>query len=161
VTPARGDETPTVRNDPPKRAKRKWLFGGFGVFLLVTASLGGAWLASAQRGTVRSLAHRLSIADVRRPVASSAPGLRCLTRTATPVSCAQQHRWEVFASGILPAGIDPLDRDAVTGDPAVRRVCNVRSFRAATSRVDTEGWELSVLPSTGADRGFRCLARPG
>jgi serine/threonine protein kinase len=33
VLPARGDETPTVSSDLPKRGKRKWLFGGFGTFL--------------------------------------------------------------------------------------------------------------------------------
>jgi hypothetical protein len=162
MLPTHGDETPTVRNNLPKRGKRKWLFGGFGVFLLLTASLGGAWLASAQRANVRAIAGRLSITDARVPVASTSPlGLGCLTRRAAAVPCGRQHRWEVFATGTLPPGIDPLDQDAVTADVTVRRVCGVQSFRRATSRSDTEGWTLSVLPSTGADRTFRCLAGRG
>jgi serine/threonine protein kinase len=74
--PTRGDETPTVKTHGPKRGKRKWLFGGFGVLLLLVASLGGAWLAPAQRGTARSIAGRLSTAAARKPVASIsvAPG---------------------------------------------------------------------------------------
>jgi serine/threonine protein kinase len=71
VTPTRGDETPTVNTDGARRSRRKWLFGGFGVFLLLVASLGGAWLAPAQRGPVRSIAGRLSMADARKPVAST------------------------------------------------------------------------------------------
>jgi serine/threonine protein kinase len=161
VTPTQGDETPTVHTDPPKRTRRKWLFGGFGVFLLLTASLSGAWLASVQRDNVRAIADRLSITDARVPAASMSPlGLGCLTRRAAAVPCTRRHRWEVFAGGTLPPDVDPLDRDAVTADPTVRRVCSVRSFRRATSRTATAGWALSVLPSTGADRGFRCLARP-
>jgi len=77
VTPAtRGDETPTVNTDGARRGRRKWLFGGFGVFLLLVASLGGAWLVPAQRGTVRSIAGRLSTVDARKQVASTsvAPG---------------------------------------------------------------------------------------
>nr|BFE67278.1 hypothetical protein GCM10020092_005790 [Actinoplanes digitatis] len=50
------DETPTVHTDPRKRGKRKWLFGGFGVFLLLAASVGGALLASSQGPKMRSLA---------------------------------------------------------------------------------------------------------
>jgi hypothetical protein len=30
-----------------KRSRRKWFLGGFGAFLLLAASLGGAWLAAA------------------------------------------------------------------------------------------------------------------
>ncbi len=71
VTPTRGDETPTVNTDGARRSRRKWLFGGFGVFLLLVASLGGAWLVPAQRGPVRSIAGRLSMADARKPVAST------------------------------------------------------------------------------------------
>jgi serine/threonine protein kinase len=156
VSPTQGDETPTVHTDGRKRGKRKWLFGGFGVFLLLTASLGGAWLASAQRANVRAIAGRLSIADVRVPVASTAPlGLQCLTRAAVTVSCARQHQWEVFATGALPPAVDPLDHTAVTADATVRRVCSVRSFRQVSGRSDTDGWALSVLPS---GRTFRCLA---
>jgi serine/threonine protein kinase len=78
VTPMRGDETPTVGTNGRKRAKRKWLFGGFGVFLLLTASLCGAWLAPAQRGTVRSVAGARSYSGSRTasssPVSTSVPG---------------------------------------------------------------------------------------
>ena len=80
VTPMRGDETPTVGTNGRKRAKRKWLFGGFGVFLLLTASLGGAWLAPTQRGTVRSVAGGVarnysgSRTASSSPVSTSVPG---------------------------------------------------------------------------------------
>jgi serine/threonine protein kinase len=46
VSPTRGDETPTVSSELPKRSRRKWLFGGFSLFMLFTAALGGAWLAT-------------------------------------------------------------------------------------------------------------------
>ena len=38
------DDTPTVHTDR-KRGKRKWLFGGFGVAVLLAAGAVGAWLA--------------------------------------------------------------------------------------------------------------------
>jgi hypothetical protein len=41
VSPTQGDETPTVHTDGRKRGKRKWLFGGFGVFLLLTCGRSG------------------------------------------------------------------------------------------------------------------------
>jgi serine/threonine protein kinase len=132
VQQTRSDETPTVHTER-KRAKRKWFLGGFGLFLVLTASLGGAWLASAQGGT---LAGRLRV-----PVASTSP-----------------LGGKVFATGVLPAGVDPLDRAAVTSDATVRRVCSLRSFRRATTVTDPQGWSFSVQPSLGEDRTFRCLA---
>jgi serine/threonine protein kinase len=163
ATPAQGDETPTVNttgDDTGKRGKRKWLFGGFGVLLLISASLGGAWLASTQRATIRGVGSRLSIVGARMPVASTSPlGPHCLTRTASIVPCAQKHRWEVFATGTLPAGIDPRDSAAVTGDPTVRQTCSPLVFRRSTAHTDTAGWALSVLPGPG--RTYRCLARKG
>jgi tRNA A-37 threonylcarbamoyl transferase component Bud32 len=188
VSPTRdpADETPTVHTDGPKqqRGKRKWLFGGFGVFLLLTAALGGAWLVSAQRPQVRALAGRLTVPEARVPVASNVPaslpgcstalpagarcpgGLECYTRRAdtgviaAAVSCDHKHSWEVFAVGTLPAGVSPADRDAVTTNPTVRQVCSFRTFQATTSR-KPPGWALSVLPPTGSDRTFRCLAGRG
>jgi serine/threonine protein kinase len=189
VSPTRdpSDETPTVHTDGPKqhRGKRKWLFGGFGVFLLLAAALGGAWLVSAQRPNVRSLAGRLTVPEARVPVATnvaaslpgcSTPalpvgarcpdGVECYTRRAdtgvlaAEVSCDHKHTWEVFAVGTLPPGVSPTDRDAVTTNPAVERVCSFRTFQATTSR-KAPGWALSVLPPTGDDRTFRCLAGRG
>jgi serine/threonine protein kinase len=141
VTPTQGDETPTVHTGDRKRGKRRWLFGGFGVFLLLAASLGGAWLASGHRGAVRAIADRLSITDTQVPVASSAP-----------------IAWSTFATGTLPDGVDPADREAVTSNPTVLQVCSARAFRRATSAAGTDGWSFSVLPPTGDDRTFRCLA---
>jgi hypothetical protein len=141
VTPTQGDETPTVHTGGRKRGKRRWLFGGFGVFLLLTASLGGAWLASGQRGTVRAVIDRFAAAEAHVPVASTAP-----------------IGWAEFASGRLPDGVDPADREAVTSNPTVRKVCSVRAFRRATAVTDTEGWSFSVLPPDSDDRTFRCLA---
>ena len=131
VQQTQSDETPTVHTER-KRAKRKWFLGGFGVFLLLTASAGGAWLASATGHLAGAL---------RVPVAST-----------SPIGAA------VFATGVLPDGIDPLDGTAVTRDATVRRVCSVRSFRRATTVDDLTGWSFSVQPSLGEDRTFRCLA---
>jgi len=179
------DETPTVHTDQKQpRGKRKWLFGGFGVLLLLTASLGGVWLATAQRSNVRALAGRLAQHESRRPVASNvfAPlpgcatqppagiscpdGVECYARTAgtetfaAQVPCGGKHSWEAFAVGTLPVGVSPADRDAVTTSEAVQRVCNVATFQATTSQ-KASGWALSVLPPTGSDRTFRCLAGRG
>jgi serine/threonine protein kinase len=134
VHQTRSDETPTVNTE--QRKKRKWFLGGFGVVLLLTASLSGAWLASAQRAGVRSVASKLRV-----PVASTSP-----------------MGWRVFATGTLPPDVDPLDRAAVTADETVRRVCSVRSFRRVAQVQDLSGWSFSVQPSAGKDRGFRCLA---
>ncbi|MFI5932436.1 serine/threonine-protein kinase [Actinoplanes sp. NPDC051494] len=183
VTPTRdtADETPTVHTEnPAKRGKRKWLFGGFGALLLVAASGGGAWLASAQAPSVRSLASRLTApATTTVPIAiSTLPGclsaraycpseLECFTpRTETgpvahKVACTNRHSWEVFAVGSLRSGIDPKDRDAVTTDPQVRRTCSRAVFRRTTTRTDSAEWALSVLPPTAQDRTFRCLAGQG
>ncbi|MEV6495760.1 hypothetical protein AB0M20_45155, partial [Actinoplanes sp. NPDC051633] len=135
VHQTRSDETPTVNTE---RKKRRWFLGGFGVFLLLTASVGGAWLASAQRAGVRSIASKLRV-----PVASTSP-----------------MGWRVFATGTLPPDVDPLDKAAVTADETVRRVCSVRSFRRIAEIDDVRGWSFSVQPSAGEDRAFRCLAAP-
>ncbi|MGW4942325.1 serine/threonine-protein kinase [Actinoplanes sp. NPDC004185] len=184
VSPTRevhgADETPTVHTEGRKRAKRKWLFGGFGVLMLVATSLGGAWLASAHGPKVRSFATRLAApATSTVPVAlSRLPGcaaptahcpaqVECYTRraddgrTARKVSCTRPHSWEVFAIGRLPSGVEPRDRDAVTTDPIVRKVCSTATFRRTTTRTDSTEWALSVLPPTSADRTFRCLAGQG
>jgi serine/threonine protein kinase len=184
VSPTRdvhvADETPTVHTEGRKRAKRKWLFGGFGVFLLVATSLGGAWLASSQGPKVRSFASRLTaptastvpvalsqLPGCASPVAHCPGQLECYTRradgsrTARKVACARPHSWEVFAVGRLPSGVEPRDRDAVTTDPTVRKVCSTTTFRRTTTRTDSTEWALSVLPPTSDDRTFRCLAGQG
>jgi hypothetical protein len=131
VQQTQSDETPTVHTER-KRGRRKWFLGGFGVFLVLTTALGGAWLASATSHLAGAL---------RVPVASTSPiGGR------------------IFATGILPDGIDPADRVAVTRNTTVRRVCSVRSFRRATAIDDLTGWSFAVQPSLGEDRTFRCLA---
>jgi hypothetical protein len=135
VHPTRSDETPTIHT---QRKKRRWFLGGFGAFLLVAGSLGGAWLASAQSGAVRSLAGKLRV-----PVASASP-----------------LRWQVFASGTLPPGVDPFDRASVTADETVRRACGMRSFRRANPRADVRRWAFSVQPGPRGDRRFHCLAAP-
>jgi tRNA A-37 threonylcarbamoyl transferase component Bud32 len=176
-----GDETPTVHTtDPRKRGKRRWLFGGFGVFLLLAASVGGALLASSQAPKMRSLAGRLTgPAASSVPVAlSRLPGcvsgkahcpdeVECYARrtdgglVARRVACSREHSWEVFAVGELPSGVRPEDRAAVTTDPTVRAVCSRATFRRTTTRTDGTEWALSVLPPTAADRVFRCLAGQG
>jgi eukaryotic-like serine/threonine-protein kinase len=135
-----GDETPTVHTE---RKKRKWFLGGFGVFLLVTASLAGAWLASSPPAAVRSLP------------ASTAKVRSLTTKLRVPVASTSPIGWRAFARGTLPAGVDPSDQAAVTGDETVREVCSVRSFRRATEVTDLSGWSFAVQP-TGRD--FVCLA---
>ncbi|MFI5493358.1 serine/threonine-protein kinase [Actinoplanes sp. NPDC051859] len=182
VTPTRdtADETPTVHTENPKRSKRRWLFGGFGVSLLIGASMGGALLASSQAPAVRSMASRFAAPAVSAlPTAiSHLPG--CLgNRTHCPgelecyrlrdkaplvareVSCDRRHSWEVFAVGSLPSHVDPRDQDAVTTHPGVVRVCSRSMFQRTTTRTDSNQWALSVLPPTGSDRTFRCLAGQG
>jgi hypothetical protein len=175
-----GDETPTVHTEGRKRARRKWLFGGFGVLLLVATSLGGAWLASAQAPKVRSYASRLAapatsalpiglsrLPGCAAPAAHCPDRLECYTRRADggriarKVACARPHSWEVFAVGRLPSDVEPRDRDAVTSDPTVRKVCSTKTFRRMTTRTDGTEWALSVLPPTSDDRTFRCLAGRG
>ncbi|MEV7621922.1 serine/threonine-protein kinase [Actinoplanes sp. NPDC089786] len=130
------DETPTVNTE---RKKRRWFLGGFGVFLLVAVALAGAWLASsAPPAGVRTLAGKLRV----------------------PVSSASPIGWRTYATGRLPAGVDPANRAAVTGDETVREVCSVRSFRRATEVTDLHGWSFAVRPPTGDDRTFHCLAAP-
>ncbi|WP_425440174.1 serine/threonine-protein kinase [Pseudosporangium ferrugineum] len=185
VTPTRDtssgtDETPTVHTENPKRGKRRWLFGGFGVFLMLATAVGGAMLASSQGPAVRSLASRLAAPATSTLPAAMAhlPGCRtgrahcpgeleCYTLRpgsgpiAHEVTCAKRHSWEVFAVGSLPAGTDPRDRDAVTTDPGVLRVCSRQMFRRTTTRTDGRQWALSVLPPSAGDRTFRCLAGQG
>jgi hypothetical protein len=174
------DETPTVHTEGRKRAKRRWLFGGFGLFLLLAAAASGVWLASAQGPRAQSLAIRLAVpaASTRPAALSQLPGcvaldahcpdhLECYTRradglpAARKVACAKPHSWEVFAVGSLPSGVEPRDRDAVTTDPLVRKVCSTATFSRMTTRTDGTEWALSVLPPTTSDRTFRCLAGQG
>jgi serine/threonine protein kinase len=72
VSQTRADETPTVNTPGRRRGKRKWFLGGFGVFLLLTASMGGAWLAGANRGS--GPVHSGSSTASSSPVSTSAPG---------------------------------------------------------------------------------------
>jgi eukaryotic-like serine/threonine-protein kinase len=102
VTPAtRGDETPTVNTDGARRGRRKWLFGGFGVFLLLVASLGGAWLVPPQRSAVRSLAGRLSTVDARKQVASTSVAPSS-SGSSTGSSSAGRVRHGSWRGGFVP-----------------------------------------------------------
>ncbi|WP_232234528.1 serine/threonine-protein kinase [Actinoplanes sp. N902-109] len=158
VTPTRDahDETPTVNTGNPKRGKRKWLFGGFGVVLLTAAAVAGAWLVPDRPAA---------------PVAATLPGCAA-TRSYCPdrlecfqasekVACTARHSWESFAVGVLSSGVDPGDRAAVTTDPRVLKICNRTIFRRTTSRTDSTEWALSVLPASSGRRTFRCLAGQG
>ncbi|GAA2528325.1 hypothetical protein GCM10010434_090780 [Winogradskya humida] len=170
VTPTRdtADETPTVHTGDQKRGKRKWLFGGFSVFLMLAIAAGGVLLAKDQAPNVRTLAARVKASQS----ASLLPGcgdaeahcpseVECYTPqggTAHKITCTGEHSWEVFAVGSLPAGLDPADRAAVTSDPRVQRVCSPAMFTRTTTRTDSAAWALSVLPPTTGNRTFRCLA---
>jgi hypothetical protein len=77
------------------------------------------------------------------------------TKLRVPVASTSPIGWRAFARGTLPAGVDPSDQAAVTGDETVREVCSVRSFRRATEVTDLSGWSFAVQP-TGRD--FVCLA---
>ncbi|GAB1694902.1 serine/threonine-protein kinase [Krasilnikovia sp. M28-CT-15] len=86
------DNTPTEHTGEPKRAKRKWLFGGFGLFLLLTGPVTG--LALPSRPPVRAVAGRMSTAD-HRPE----PG------RDLPVPTSAQAPWAATLPGIGGPGI--------------------------------------------------------
>ena len=106
VSPTRevhaADETP--RPCTPRAAsarKRKWLFGGFGVLLLLATSLGGAWLASVagtEGALVRLPAGRPG--DLGR-AGRARPGCPAATRAARRTAPSS---WSATPAGPTAAG---------------------------------------------------------
>ena len=157
-----------------KRSKRKWLFGGFGVFLLLAATAGGARLASGQ---VPDWAHRL-VAPAGSAIAlSRLPG--CAAAGALPgpdrVLHARDGRRPGRPPGLLRAAAQLgglRGRHAAVRCGAPRpggghrgpdRAQGVQhgDLPQPTARTDSTEWALSVLPPTASDRTFRCLAGQG
>ncbi|GAB1643523.1 protein kinase domain-containing protein [Krasilnikovia sp. MM14-A1259] len=86
------DETPTVHTEGAKRAKRRWLFGGFGVFLLLMAPVGG--LALPPRPAVRAV-----------PAVRAFPAVRALTGRPSAADRLSVHdRLVTSRDQILPEG---------------------------------------------------------
>jgi hypothetical protein len=84
--------------------------------------------------------------------------------TAKSLACTATHTWEVFALGILPAGVTSVDYQTVRGSDAVRGLCS--SSTLGLVNITAVLWQIDVLPPTPAafaagDRTFRCLAGKG
>ncbi|MDG4804242.1 serine/threonine-protein kinase [Micromonospora sp. WMMD980] len=176
------DEHPTV----PARSRRwprRWFLGGAGVLALAASAGGGAWLAGGSTSGVSPTVLATGAAgatplpgcasaDVRLPAgARCGSELECygpvrLRRDraeASRVPCDGQHTWETYAAGDLPAALAGAAYDAVTADPAVRKICNTGTLRLVSGAASASGWNLEVLPpdATGSDRTYRCLAGQG
>ena len=78
--------------------------------------------------------------------------------------CDQQHTWETFALGTLPAAATGVAYQTVKNDSAVKRLCTQVNLLTVT--LDDVGWQVEVLPPTPeeftkGDRSFRCLGGKG
>ncbi|MFG1675702.1 serine/threonine-protein kinase [Micromonospora sp. NPDC049282] len=180
--PPAEDDHPTV----PARSRRwprRWFLGGAGVLALAASAGAGAWLAGGPPPTVSPTVLATGVAgatplpgcasaDVRLPAgARCGSELECygpvrLRRDraeASRVPCDGRHTWETYAAGDLPAALAGAAHDAVTADPAVRKVCNTGTFRLVSGVEPASGWNLEVLPpaATEPDRTYRCLAGQG
>ncbi|WBB74042.1 serine/threonine-protein kinase [Micromonospora sp. WMMD1128] len=180
---------PPVEDDHPtmptrsRRWPKRWFLGGAGVLALAASAGAGAWLAGGPPRAVSPTPATTGVAEaapspgcasaaVRLPAgARCAPELECygpvrLRRDraeASRVPCDGQHTWETYAAGDLPVGLAGAAYRAVAADPAVRKVCNVGTFRLVSGVERASGWHLEVLPppDTEPDRTYRCLAGQG
>ena len=82
---------------------------------------------------------------------------------AARVPCDGRHTWETYAVGELPEALVGAAPAAISADPVVRSVCNLRTFRLTSGIRSQAGWRLEVLPpaETDVDRTYRCLAGRG
>lgn len=182
------DAQPTVPA-PGRRWRRRWFLGGAGALALAASASAGAWLASATPagGSPAPVATGVSAPvagpDVLpgcRPGSSGVdlpPGAHCVPELecfgpvrvrgdraeAVRIPCDGRHTWEAYAEGDLPDRLVGAGHAAISADPAVRGVCNVRTFRLTSGISHQAGWNLEVLPPAGtaADRTYRCLAGRG
>jgi hypothetical protein len=158
----------------------RWLFGGFGVLVLMVGAATGSWYLTRYGPTMAPSSDVRTTEPPPPPIASGtkvAPGalpgcgvplpdggrcpgeLECFgpmridgTRaTATRVACTGRHSWETYAAGDLPAEVDAADHQAIWRDSTVQKVCNVNTFRTTTQLRSTGGWQFQILPPDGDD----------
>ncbi|MEV1142507.1 serine/threonine-protein kinase [Micromonospora sp. NPDC049799] len=174
------DPHPTVPTSD-RRWRRRWFLGGAGMVALAAAVGAGALLADAPSDPMPTPTAGVAATSGLRPAcagtaqlpsgAGCADELECFgpmqvrgaRASAERVSCVREHTWESYAEGELPVGLVGAGYDEVSADPVVRRVCSPSTFRLTSGITYTNGWNLEVLPPSGADtdRTYRCLAGRG
>jgi hypothetical protein len=181
---------PLPRDDPEATVphhRDRWPFIGAGVAIVV---LGLVVAAAAWYGAGRPVTHRVVLRSGVSPVFRSggpvaiggcmlsAVGAVCPTAPqcfdtltvsagvarARVLPCTQPHTWEVFAIGILPAGVPGVGYQEVKAEQAVERICNAGVLVLVDIAART--WLVDVLPPSpeafaGGDRTFKCLAGTG
>ncbi|MGC1212659.1 MAG: serine/threonine protein kinase, partial [Micromonospora sp.] len=186
--PPTEDAHPTVPT-PSRRWRRRWFLGGAGLLALAASASAGAWLAGGASPVVTPtpVSTGVSVAGAGgevppgcRPGLSEVDlpaGVRCVSELecygpvrvrrdraeAARVPCDGRHTWEAYAEGELPEALTGAGHAAISADPVVRSVCNVRTFRLTSGLRYQAGWKLEVLPpaETDVDRTYRCLAGRG
>jgi tRNA A-37 threonylcarbamoyl transferase component Bud32 len=181
------DAHPTVPT-PGRRRRRRWFLGGAGVLALAAAASAGAWVAGGAPpdagrtpragGSTTPAAAGWGMlpgcapGSVELPTgAHCAPDLECFgpvrfrgdRAEAIRVSCDGRHTWEAYAEGVLPVALAGKGHAAISAAPAVRTVCNERTFRLTSGISYPTGWRLEVLPPPDGDVDltYRCLAGRG
>ncbi|MGW4497022.1 serine/threonine-protein kinase [Micromonospora sp. NPDC004336] len=174
------DTHPTVATPAPSR-RRRWFLGGAGMVALAASASAGAWLAGASSVPAPSPTADVAATSGLLPACAAATGLpdgtgcadelecfgpmevRGARARAARVPCDGEHTWESYAEGRLPDTLVGADHARLRQAPAVRRVCNETTFRLTSGVSRVDGWNLEVLPPTGADadRTYRCLAGRG
>jgi hypothetical protein len=86
--------------------------------------------------------------------------------SAAKRDCKQEHSWETFLIGELPASIKSADYDEVWGNAVIKVLCGPQAVSIALDGESTSGWSSDVLPPTEAQfaagkREFRCVAGKG
>jgi tRNA A-37 threonylcarbamoyl transferase component Bud32 len=83
----------------------------------------------------------------------------CYDTAKKPIGCAGRHTWEAFAFAELPAGVRPAD---AAQNPQVRQVCSTITLLIVAPHIGLTQWNIDVLvPASGGDRTYRCLAGRG
>ncbi|MEU6074927.1 serine/threonine-protein kinase [Micromonospora sp. NPDC047074] len=175
------DLHPTVATTPGQRRRRRWFLGGAGMVALAASAGAGAWLAGVASAPLPAPTADVVATSAVLPACALTTGLpagagcadelecfgpmevRGTRARAARVPCDGQHTWESYAQGRLPDTLVGAAHDKVSAAGAVRRVCNETTFRLTSGINQPDGWNLEVLPPTGADadRTYRCLAGRG
>jgi len=170
----------------PRRRWRRWLGLG-GTLVAVALLLGTIWYAAARStpapaktqqarpgatqvtgdpaiGACLLTAVQARCADPDRPECYGRLTVSGGVARARALPCEQAHTWEVFALGVLPAGLRGAPHATVARADAVSKVCNPANLLVVD--LSAVGWRVAVLPPTAAQydagqRDFRCLAGRG
>jgi tRNA A-37 threonylcarbamoyl transferase component Bud32 len=178
--PPADDDHPTVAT-PRRRWPRRWFLGGAGVLALAASASAGAWLGGGAPVVVAPTPVATVAGPRVLPGCTAGPSLpaggHCVPQLecfgpvrvrrdhaeAARIPCDGRHTWESYAEGELPVALVGAGHSTISADPAVRTVCNVRTFRLTSGISYPAGWNLEVLPPSDAavDRTYRCLAGRG